>query len=91
MLCPVPAPNCNALTERIERSVTYECPNQIIPLGGKHLELAINQYLKHYNTERNHQGIENQLIRPEILSREEDISSKKHLGGMLTYYYRQAA
>ena len=48
-------------------------------------------HFKHYNTERNHQGIENQLIRPEILSREEDISSKKHLGGMLTYYYRQAA
>jgi len=91
VLCPVQAPKCNAYAERFVRSIKYECLNRIIPLGEKHLELAINQYLKHYNTERNHQGIGNHLIRPEILSRDGDISSKKRLGGMLTYYYRQAA
>ena len=91
VLCPVQAPKCNAYAERFVRSVKYECLNRIIPLGEKHLELAINQYLKHYNAERNHQGIENQLIRPEILSREGDIKSKKRLGGLLKYYYRQAA
>ena len=91
VLCPVQAPKCNAYAERFVRSIKYECLNRIIPLGEKHLELAINQYLKHYNTERNHQGIRNHLIRPEILSRDGDISSKKRLGGMLTYYYRQAA
>ena len=91
VLCPVQAPKCNAYAERFVRSIKYECLNCIIPLGEKHLELAINQYLKHYNTERNHQGIGNHLIRPEILSRDGDISSKKRLGGMLTYYYRQAA
>jgi hypothetical protein len=59
--------------------------------GRKHLELAINQYLKHYNVERNHQGIENQLIKPEILSREGEVKSKKRLGGLFHYYYREAA
>ncbi len=91
VLCPVQAPKCNAYAERFVRSIKYECLNRIIPMGEKHLELAINQYLKPYNAERNHQGIENQLIRPEILSKDGDISLKKHLGGMLTYYYRQAA
>ena len=67
VLCPVQAPKCNAYAERFVRSIKYECLNRIIPLGEKHLELAINQYLKHYNTERNHQGIGNHLIRPEIL------------------------
>ncbi len=85
VLCPVRAPKCNAYAERFVRSIKYECLNRIIPLGEKHLELAINQYLKHYNAERNHQGIGNQLIRPEILSRDGDISSKKRLGGMLTH------
>ena len=84
VLCPVQAPKCNAYAERFVRSIKYECLNRIIPLGEKHLQLAINQYLKHYNTERNHQGIGNQLIRPEILSRDGDIFSKKRLGGMLT-------
>ncbi len=60
-------------------------------INNEEAQLAINQYLKHYNAERNHQGIGNQLIGPEILSRDGDITSKKRLGGMLTYYYRQAA
>ncbi len=50
-------------------------------------ETGINQHLKHYNEERNHQGIEIPLIKPEIMSREGDITSQKRLGGMLTYYF----
>jgi len=91
VLCPVRAPKCNAYAERFVRSIKYECLNQIIPLGEGHLKLAINQYLKHYNGERNHQGIENQLIKPESLSREGEVKSKKRLGGLLHYYYREAA
>jgi transposase InsO family protein len=91
VLCPVRAPKCNAYAERFVRSIKYECLNRIIPLGEGHLELAIRNYIEHYNAERNHQGIENQLIKPEILSREGDIISKKRLGGLLKYYYREAA
>jgi len=91
VLCPVRAPKCNAYAERFVRSIKYECLNQIIPLGEGHLKLAINQYLKHYNVERNHQGIENQLIKPEVLSREGEVKCKKRLGGLLHYYYREAA
>ena len=56
-------------------------------MGEGHLKLAINQYLKHYNVERNHQGIKNQLIKPEILNREEEVKCKKRLGGLLQYYW----
>ena len=91
VLCPVRAPKCNAYAERSVRSIKNECLNRIIPLGEGHLKLAIKNYVEHYNSERNHQGIENQLIRPEILTREGEITSKKRLSGMLTYYYRQPA
>ena len=87
VLCPIGAPKCNAYAESFVRSIKYECLNRIIPLGEEHLKLAINQYLKHYNEERNHQGIENRLIKTEIMSREGDITSQKRLGGMLTYYF----
>ncbi len=66
VLCPVQASKCNAYAERFVRSIKYECLNRIIPLGKKHLELAINQHMKHYNVVRNHQGIGNQLISPDI-------------------------
>jgi putative transposase len=91
VLCPVRAPKCNAYAERFVKSIKYECLNRIIPLGEGHLKLAINQYLKHYNGERNHQGIENQLIKPEGLSREGEVKCKKRLGGLLHYYFREAA
>ena len=76
---------------RAVREIDKVCLNQIIPLGEGHLKLAINQYLKHYNGERNHQGIENQLIKPEILSQEGEVKCKKRLGGLLHYYFREAA
>jgi putative transposase len=91
VLCPVRAPKCNAFAERFVRSNKQECLNQLIPLGERHLELAIQEYVEHYNTERNHQGIGNILIDGEIWSGEGDVFSSERLGGMLNYYYRQAA
>ena len=87
VLCPIRAPKCNAYAERFVKSIKYECPNRIITLGEGHLKLAINQYLKHYNVERNHQGIENQLIKPEVLSRKGEVKCKKRVGGLLHYYW----
>jgi transposase InsO family protein len=91
VLCPIRAPKCNAYAERFVRSIKHECLNRIIPLGERHLELAINEYLKHYNEERNHQGIENRLIKPGGLGREGEVKSKKRLGGLFHYYHREAA
>jgi hypothetical protein len=35
---------------------------QIIPLGERHLRVAVKEYAEHYHVERNHQGLENELI-----------------------------
>ena len=57
------------------------------------LRRAIHEFVEHYHRERNHQGIENQLIDPEdgvgqLVGR---IRCRERLGGMLRYYYRDAA
>ena len=91
VLTPYQAPNANAYAERFVRSIKTECLNRMIPLGEGHLRHLIAQYVEHYHLERNHQGLENQLIvgRPTrfIAGR---IRRRPRLGGMLNFYDRAA-
>ncbi len=50
-------------------------------------------YLEHYHHERNHQGLENKLIEPgdEVGQSAGKVQSRERLGGLLNYYYRDAA
>ena len=54
---------------------------------------ATKQFLEHYHAERNHQGLENELIDPgeEVGRTSGAIQCRERLGGMLLYYYRDAA
>ena len=58
-------PNLNAHCERFVRSIKEEALEQMVMLGERALYYVIHQYLAHYHTERNHQGLDNQLIAPE--------------------------
>jgi hypothetical protein len=52
-------------TERRElAALAY--PHRFIILGEASLRHALREYLAHYHTERNHQGLENHLIAPEV-------------------------
>jgi putative transposase len=59
---PFQAPNANAYAERFVRSIKQECLNRMIPLGERHLRWTIAEYVEDYHRERNHQGIQNELI-----------------------------
>jgi putative transposase len=87
------SPDLNAYAERFVRSIKEECLERMILLGEHHLRRAIREYVSHYHGERNHQGLDNQLI--ESLSREPltegPVQRRERLGGMLSYYYREAA
>jgi hypothetical protein len=63
----------------------------IVPEASLHR--ATTQFVVHYRQERNHQGLDNKLIRPEFspLPTEGSIRRRKRLGGWLNYYYREAA
>jgi putative transposase len=90
---PPRSPNLNAHVERFHRSLKEECLNRMIFFGEKSLRTAIHAFLEHFHTERNHQGIANRLIEPGegVGLRDGDVLCRERLGGMLRYYYREAA
>jgi putative transposase len=62
--------------------------------GRSSLERALTQYVAHYHCERNHQGIRNQMIhRPAAVVHRHHgrVKRRSRLGGMLNFYYREAA
>ena len=90
---PARSPNLNAYAERFVRSVKSECLAKIIPLGERHFRKAVKEYTEHYHLERNHQGLDNELI--EKLASNPDrgsaVECRERLGGILKYYHRRAA
>ena len=90
---PPMSPNLNAYAERFVRSIKEECLNRMIFVGQASLRRAIAHYVAHYQAERNHQGLENRLIRPGPSgdSGGGRVYRSPRLGGMLNYYYRAAA
>lgn len=92
ILLPPRSPNLNAHCERFVRSIKEEALARMIMLGERALYHAIHQYLAHYHTERNHQGLDNQLIEGEeaVGCQTGDVMRRERLGGLLSYYYREA-
>jgi hypothetical protein len=90
---PARSPNLNAHAERLVRSIKESCLKQLVLIGEPSLRRAVAQFVVHYHQERNHQGLENKLIRPEFnpLPSKGTIRCRKRLGGLLCYYYREAA
>lgn len=90
---PARSPNLNAYAERFVGSIRRECLDRVIPLGQQHLRRIMAQYVRHYNTERNHQGIGNRLIEPTIAANDGGgaIECRERLGGLLRFYHREAA
>ena len=79
--------------ERFFRSLKEESLSRMIFFGEIMLRNAVRQFLAHYHTERNHQGLDNQLIEPgEDVGRTlGEVKCSERLGGLLRYYYRDAA
>jgi hypothetical protein len=44
------------------RSIREECLNRVIPLGERHLRRTLADFVANYHGERNHQGLDNELI-----------------------------
>jgi hypothetical protein len=90
---PPRSPNLNAFLERFVRSLKSECLEKIIFFGERSLRNAVREYLVHFHRERNHQGLDNEVIDPrdEVGQTDGEIRCRDRLGGMLRYYYRDAA
>jgi putative transposase len=90
---PPKSPNLNAHIERFMRSLKEECLERLILFGENSLRNAVVEFLIHFHTERNHQGLQNRLIQPgaETGKAQGQIDCRNRLGGMLRYYRRMAA
>jgi transposase InsO family protein len=90
---PVRSPNLNAFAERFVRSIKESCVERMIFFGEPALRRVVSEFALHYHTERNHQGLENKIIQPEFAEFPDigAIRSRQGLGGLLRYYYREAA
>jgi putative transposase len=77
------------IAERFVRSIKHECLNRVIPFGDRHLRRTIAEFVEHYHSERNPQGLGNELINgaPPVdgVNR---IRCRQRLGGLLNYYCR---
>lgn len=93
VLLPVRSPNLNAYIERYMRSMKSESLDRMIFFGQRSLERALKEFTAHYHGERNHQGLGNCLIDPggEVGQEIGVVQCRERLGGMLRYYYRDAA
>ena len=75
------------------RSIKSECLDRMIFFGEDSLRRAVREYVAHYHTERNHQGLGNAIVSPvpcptRAFGR---VRCRERLGGMLRYDHREAA
>lgn len=91
---PPRSPDLNAYAERWVRSVKEEALSRLILFGERSLRHALTQYDMHYHTERPHQGLGNVVLLPAVSDsqrRNGPVRCQERLGGLLKYYYREAA
>jgi putative transposase len=83
----------NAFAEHWVKSVKEECLSKLIIFGEASLRRALCEFVVHHHTERNHQGKGNVLLFPSMPKEHGDgvIHCRERLGGLLKYYYREAA
>src|ERR1700726_2096919 len=92
LVLPAWSPNLNAFAERFVGSAKSECLEWIVPLGEGHLRAAVREFVQHYHEERPHQGLGNALIAPKTtVIGTGQVNCRVRLGGLLKFYYRQAA
>ena len=90
---PPRSPNLNAHAQRWVLSVKSECLDHLILFGEKSLRRAVSEFETHFHQERNHQGVGNVLLFPQRATEitGPTIKRRERLGGLLSFYHREAA
>jgi putative transposase len=73
------------------RSIKSECLDKLVLLGEDHLRTTVREYVAHYHTERNHQGLDGRLLEPPANdSGAGPIVCRERIGGLLRFYHHEA-
>jgi hypothetical protein len=87
VVLPARNPNLNAFAKRFVESAKSECLDRMVLLGEGHLQVAVREFVHH-----SHQGLGNELIAPAMTEIGTGrIMCRERLGGLLKFYYREAA
>jgi putative transposase len=91
VLTAIRAPNMNSHAERFVLSIKTECLDRMIFFGERMLRRALAEFVAHYHGERNHQGLDNQLIQSEHVLELLDgsVQRRERLGGLLSFYHKR--
>jgi hypothetical protein len=76
----------NAYAEPFVESAKSECLDRMVLFGEGHLQAAVR-----YHEERPHQGRCNELIAPKPTVIAGPVKRRERIGGLLKFYYREAA
>jgi len=88
----VPSAEPSPRAERFVKTIQYECLNHLVFFGERHLRHVVKELMAHYHHERNHQGLDKALIAPgEVTASTGKVVRRDRLGGLLGFYYREAA
>ncbi len=84
---PPRSPNLNSFAERFVRTIKESCLERMILFGERSLRTAVREFVAHYHSERNHEGIGNLLIFPDrrLIDQGGPVRCRSRLGGMLNY------
>ncbi|MDF7826872.1 integrase core domain-containing protein [Pontiellaceae bacterium B12227] len=91
---PVRTPVANSYCECYIGKAKRECLNHFFCISLDQLDYINQQWLVYYNNERPHQGVDigNKVLRPDFTpTTEGEIKRKQRLGGIISWYYREAA
>jgi transposase InsO family protein len=91
---PVRAPRANAIAERWIASARRECLDRMLITSERHLRLALDEYVAHYNEHRPHRTLQQnppaRRPHPPALSTNVRVLRRDRLGGLI-HEYAQAA
>jgi putative transposase len=90
---PVRAPRANAIVERFIGTLRRECLDHLLITGPRHLDIAVREYVAHFNTHRPHRSLEQHPPaasappRPGVATR---VLRRDQLGGLIHEYVQVA-
>jgi putative transposase len=93
---PVRSPWANAVAERFVRTARAECTDRMLIFTRRHLERMLGRYVRHYNDERPHRGLqlETPVVKPRPTAAPpscQRIRRRDVLGGLIHEYRSGAA
>jgi len=81
----------NGYAERVIGSIRRECLDHLIILNETHLRGILEGYVRYYNTQRTHLGINKDSPEPREVQTEGELDKVAVANGLHHYYFRRAA